>query len=556
MSVLAKIMLGIAGGIIAPLYFYRLLLLYQLSAYRLKELRAAIKRKPPVYFLISPSLCLFAFAACAAIYSFAECDGFVVAIALPLAAGIAAAINAHLSAKVKLVFTARLKRLIAMFSAFAAIMAAGLAVLYPPIFAIAPIFPGAPAFLLAAAITSPVEKRRNARFISSAKNTLTCRADLIKIGITGSYGKTTAKNLVTAFLSRQYSVCATPGNYNTPMGIALTVRDELLADDEVFVAEMGARYAGDIRELCEIVSPSIAVMTAIGTQHLETFGSEEKLLQTKNELVNALPSDGVAVFNGDNDGCVKLYEKCTCRRLISGRDEEGVKRLYALTGGNKTANNGNISIKTNLPTPDEIKSLSKYDAFYGDIGYAARGMEFTLVVSGRATRMTTALLGAHVPSMIAECALVANYLGIPLEKIKFAAEEVKPVAHRLELLYNGDDVIIDDAYNGNEAGAKSALEVLSKFSPRIRVLITPGIVELGAVGESANERIGELAAVSCDYAIFVGGNSGALARGAKSNGLASENITQVRDLDGAVEKLKTIKGEKAVLFENDLPDNY
>lgn len=556
MSVLAKTMLGIAGGIIAPLYAYRILLLYQLSAYRLKELRTAIKRKPPVYFLISPLLCVISFAACAVIYPFVPGYEFVVTIALPLVAGIASAINAHLSAKIKLAFTARLKRFIAVLAGLTVIFSASMTVFYPPVFAIAPIFPGSLTFFLTAAITSPVEKRRNARFVLSAKSALEKRADLIKIGITGSYGKTTAKNLVTAFLSKQYSVCATPGNYNTPMGIALTVRDELLADDEVFVAEMGARYAGDIRELCEIVSPSIAVLTAIGTQHLETFGSEEKLLQTKNELVNALPSDGVAVFNGDNDGCVKLYEKCTCRRLISGRDEEAVKRLYALTDGNKAANNGNISIKTNLPTSDEINSLSKYDAFYGDIGYAARGMEFTLVVSGRATRMTTALLGAHVPSMIAECALVADYLGIPLEKIKFAAEEVKPVAHRLELLYNGDDVIIDDAYNGNEAGAKSALEVLSKFSPRIRVLITPGIVELGAVGESANERIGELAAVSCDYAIFVGSNSGALARGAKSNGLKQENVTEVRDLDGAVEKLKTIKGEKAVLFENDLPDNY
>ncbi len=556
MSVITKIMLGIAGGIIAPLYIYRLLLLYQLSAYRLKELCTAIKRKPSAYFLISPLLCALSFTTCAAVYPFVPCDGFVVTIAFPLVAGMAAAINAHLSAKVKLAFTARLKRFIVVFTVLTAIFSAGLTLLYPPLFAVASIFPCVLAFLMSAAITSPIEKRRNARFVLSAKNTLEKRVDLIKIGITGSYGKTTAKNLVTAFLSKKYSVCATPGNYNTPMGIALTVRDELLADDQVFVAEMGARYVGDIRELCEIVSPSVAVLTAIGTQHLETFGSEEKLLQTKNELVNALPSDGVAVFNGDNDGCKQLYEKCTCKRLVSGRDEEAVKRLYALTGENNAANNRNKKVKTSLPTSDDIKSLSKYDAFYGDIGYAARGMEFTLVVSGHAVRITAALLGSHVPSMIAECALVADYLGIPIEKIKFAAEEVKPVAHRLELLYNGDDVIIDDAYNGNEAGAKSALEVLSKFSPRIRVLITPGIVELGAIGESANERIGELAAVSCDYAIFVGSNSGALARGAKTNGLSPEKITEVRDLDGAVEMLKTIKGEKAVLFENDLPDNY
>lgn len=555
MTILAEILPGIIGGILAPLFAYRVLLLYQLSAYRLKELRTAVKRKRPAYFLLSPIAASVCFAVCAAVYPFLRNDCFAVMLALPLIAGIAAAVNAHLSAKVKLAFTARLKRFITVFAIIAAILSAGLSVMYPPLFALAPIFPGIVAFLFAAIITSPIEKRRNARFVTAAKTMLAARADLIKIGVTGSYGKTTAKNLLSAFLSKEYSTCVTPGNYNTPMGIALTVRDELLADDEVFVAEMGARYRGDIRELCDIVSPSIAVITAIGTQHLETFGSEENLLVTKNELIEALPADGVAIFNGDNDGAIKLYDRCAKRRLISGSDEEAVQKLYALfsTGDRRAKCKTAAGVK---PTEEEVKALSRFDAFYGDICYAARGMEFTLVLNGRAARITTALLGAHVPSMIAECALTANYLGISLEKIKFAASEVKAVAHRLELLYNGDDVIIDDAYNGNEAGAQNALEVLSKFSPRIRVLITPGIVELGEHGEAANARIGELAAVSCDYAIFVGGNASALARGAKSAGMNVDNVTEVRDLDGAVEKLKTIKGEKAVLFENDLPDNY
>lgn len=555
MTILAEILPGIIGGILAPLFAYRVLLLYQLSAYRLKELRTAVKRKRPAYFLLTPIAASVCFAVCAAVYPFLRNDCFAVMLALPLIAGIAAAVNAHLSAKVKLAFTARLKRFITVFAIIAAILSAGLSVMYPPLFALAPIFPGIVAFLFAAIITSPIEKRRNARFVTAAKTVLAARADLIKIGVTGSYGKTTAKNLLSAFLSKEYSTCVTPGNYNTPMGIALTVRDELLADDEVFVAEMGARYRGDIRELCDIVSPSIAVITAIGTQHLETFGSEENLLVTKNELIEALPADGVAIFNGDNDGAIKLYDRCAKRRLISGSDEEAVQKLYALfsTGDRRAKCKTAASVK---PTEEEVKALSRFDAFYGDICYAARGMEFTLVLNGRAARITTALLGAHVPSMIAECALTANYLGISLEKIKFAASEVKAVAHRLELLYNGDDVIIDDAYNGNEAGAQNALEVLSKFSPRIRVLITPGIVELGEHGEAANARIGELAAVSCDYAIFVGGNASALARGAKSAGMNVDNVAEVRDLDGAVEKLKTIKGEKAVLFENDLPDNY
>lgn len=355
MTILAEILPGIIGGILAPLFAYRVLLLYQLSAYRLKELRTAVKRKRPAYFLLTPIAASVCFAVCAAVYPFLRNDCFAVMLALPLIAGIAAAVNAHLSAKVKLAFTARLKRFITVFAIIAAILSAGLSVMYPPLFALAPIFPGIVAFLFAAIITSPIEKRRNARFVTAAKTVLAARADLIKIGVTGSYGKTTAKNLLSAFLSKEYSTCVTPGNYNTPMGIALTVRDELLADDEVFVAEMGARYRGDIRELCDIVSPSIAVITAIGTQHLETFGSEENLLVTKNELIEALPADGVAIFNGDNDGAIKLYDRCAKRRLISGSDEEAVQKLYALfsTGDRRAA------LRSMASTLDPIFQIGK-----------------------------------------------------------------------------------------------------------------------------------------------------------------------------------------------------
>ena len=555
MSLLLKIISGLIGGILAPLYAYKILLLYQLSGYRIKELATAIKRKSNAYFCLSPIAAIVAFVACAAIYPFCRDDAFVSAVALPLAAGIAVAVNAHLSAKVKLAFTARVKRLIVVFAFISTLLTVPLAAVYPPLFALAAIFPGAIAFLIAAAITSPIENRRNKRFVEWSKAVLAERSGLIKIGITGSYGKTTAKNLLTAFLSKEYSTCATPGNYNTPMGIALTVRDELLPDDDVFVAEMGARYPGDIRELCEIVMPSIAVVTAIGTQHLETFGSEENLMNTKKELVDALPDDGAAIFNGDNDGCKKLYERCRCKRMISGCDEAAIKALYSLME-NKRGEEANKSRLTSEAVRKEIKAFSAFDAYYGDVGYAARGMEFTLAVRGEAARISTPLLGAHIPSMIAECALAASYMGIPLEKIKFAASEAKAVAHRLELLYNGDDVIIDDAYNGNESGAKSALEVLSKFTPRVRVLITPGVVELGERGESANENIGRIAATACDYAIFVGGNAEALSRGAIANGLGADKIAKTRSLDEAMEKLKIIKGEKAVLFENDLPDNY
>lgn len=171
-------------------------------------------------------------------------------------------------------------------------------------------------------------------------------------------------------------------------------------------------------------------------------------------------------------------------------------------------------------------------------------------------RLVTRLLGDHIPSAITQCALTAFALGVSTQDIKKAAAALKPVAHRLELLYNGNDVIIDDAYNGNESGAKNALIALSRFAPRVRVIVTPGLVELGERQFAANKELGEFAAKYCDYAIFLGPNSDALLAGALYGGMNPDFVYKVRSLEEVTEILKTIKGEKAVLFENDLPDNY
>lgn len=198
---------------------------------------------------------------------------------------------------------------------------------------------------------------------------------------------------------------------------------------------------------------------------------------------------------------------------------------------------------------------SKYDACYGAVGYAANGIEFTMMVGDDAVDISTRLLGDHIPSVITQCALLAVQLGVSLEEIKNAAAELKPVAHRLELLYNGDDVIIDDAYNGNESGALNALRVLNSFAPRTRVLITPGLVELGARQEEANRGL-ELGISKLRLTHFVGLTPEILKCGAEEAGFEPERVFSVNKLSDAVDIYKKIKGEKAVLFENDLPDNY
>ena len=546
-------------GLIAPFYYYDVILLYQLSAYRLKELFTAVKRKKILYFIPFLTVLTVLFAVAATVYAFMRSVAFYWFI-LPFiffAAGVA--FFSYKKAKVKIVISARLRRFAASFALITVVFTLPVVIFYPPYFILAPLPSGAAAFFISHFLVTPFEKKRNARFVSSAAEKLRNSTDLIKIGITGSYGKTTAKNILKDFLTPKYSVCITPGNYNTPMGIAKTVNNELLDDDTAFIAEMGARYTGDIKELSQIVKPAYAMITAIGNQHLETFGSYEKLLNAKNELVEALPPDGLAVFNGDNEGCVTLYKRCKCSRLISGRDEaaiESCQKSDAEERVKKKKSSMANSAEKSGQQEKETAYFSQFDACYGEVRYTAEGTEFTVLLGGKMLRLVTRLIGDHIPSAITQCALTAFALGVSTQDIKKAAAALKPVAHRLELLYNGNDVIIDDAYNGNESGAKNALIALSRFAPRVRVIVTPGLVELGERQFAANKELGEFAAEHCDYAIFLGPNSDALLSGALYGGMNPDFVYKVRSLEEVTEILKTIKGEKAVLFENDLPDNY
>lgn len=531
MSALAVTLAALAVGASAPAYFYGAMQLYQLSGYRAGEFFAAVRRKRGACFLIPAlvSAAALAVTVTSCVLLPPEVGPYGVVAVVPCGAVAFAA--AKRRAKVALAFTPRLWRFMAVQAAFAFALAMPAAMFLPAAMGAAPLVLGAVAAAFAHVITSPIERRRNARFVARARDRLA--GVPLRVGITGSYGKTTAKNILLAFLSEKYRVCATPGNFNTPMGIARTAYENLADGDELFLAEMGARHKGDIAELASLVRPGYGMITAIGTQHLETFGSQEAIAECKNELVLGLAEGGTAVFNGDNDGCLALYDRCEGKKHISGRDESGAAAVLA--GGT---------------------ARSQFDCFYGGVKCGERGTEFTLVAGGRAERIVTPLVGGHVPSVIAECAALAMELGISLESIKKAASGLKPVAHRLELLYNGSDVIIDDAYNANESGARAAVETLRLFAPRTRVLVTPGIVELGARQRDANFALGMFAADKCDYAIFVGPNAAALYAGAAAGGMDKTRLFVAGGLNEAMEILKTIKGERAVLFENDLPDNY
>ena len=374
---------------------------------------------------------------------------------------------------------------------------------------------------LAYYITYPFEVMHNKTFIKKAKKKLECQ-NLIKIGITGSYAKTSVKNILVALLSEKYKVCGTPMSFNTPLGISKTVLEHLDSNDQVLITEMGARYVGDIKELCDIVKPNIGIITGIGNQHLLTFKTKENLVKTKMELADYLQSNNGKLFiNGDNE------ELC----------------LIAKSFDNKIVS---------FPFKEKTKLHAK------DLVYTKNGVEFTIVYKTKEYKTSAALLGKHNVSNIMLCAQVCVELGLTIEEVIKGIEKLLPSPHRLALIPSSESrIIIDDAYNGSVEGAKAALEVLSSYSTK-KVVITPGLVELGQEQYVSNKEFGKLMATKADFVIINGStNYQSVYDGLIEGGMKEENIYHSGGLKQAVEILNEITNPgDVVLFENDLPDNY
>ncbi len=374
---------------------------------------------------------------------------------------------------------------------------------------------------LAYIINEPMERANNRRYIRECKRVLD-RSDIVKIGITGSFGKTSVKNILTGILSQKYRVLSTPESYNTPLGISLTVK-KMDATHDIFIAEMGARNVGDISDLASIVKPHYAVLTGVNAQHLESFGSEEKILETKFELFESLPSDGFGFFSADNAGSIELYNRFQGKKFLAG-----------------------IQAQEDLVFADEI-----------DI--SEQGTAFTLRIHGeKPVHCLTTLLGKHNISNICLAAAVAYQIGMKPKEIALGINKLSAIEHRLALVPNHRDiVIIDDSYNANEDGAAVALDVLNTFSGR-KIVVTPGLIELGSRENEANYDFGRRLAEKADKVIVVGRhNAEMLIKGMLAAGMQRENILFERNLTRGNERLNEIveKGD-VVLFENDLPDTY
>ncbi|MCM1290638.1 MAG: UDP-N-acetylmuramoyl-tripeptide--D-alanyl-D-alanine ligase [Prevotella sp.] len=377
---------------------------------------------------------------------------------------------------------------------------------------------------LAVIILTPVEKCINRKFYKDAERILRSMPDLTVIGVTGSYGKTSTKHYLNRILSEHYDVLMTPGSYNTTMGVIRTVREMMKPYNKIFICEMGAKQKNDVKEICDLVKPQIGIVTAVGPMHLESFKSIENVQATKFELVDSLPSNGLAVINND-------FEYCANRQVHNVKTER-----YGV---------GN--------TPG-----CSYRAI--DVKYYPSGTQFTIIGPDNfSIQLSTQLVGECNISNLVAAVIVALHLNVPVEKIKYAVSRIEQVEHRLNVKQTpGGVTIIDDAFNSNPAGSKMAVEVLAHFTDGKRIIVTPGMIELGDKQFELNRNLGIIIGKNVDVAIIVGEyNRKSLIEGVEATDFNRANLYQVASFNEAQKLLSTIlaKGD-TVLYENDLPDTF
>jgi len=383
-----------------------------------------------------------------------------------------------------------------------------------------------PLFLvLANRLLQPYEERLQQAFLDEAKARIK-RINPYIIGITGSYGKTSTKSILAEFLNVTLGPTFwPPKSYNTLMGITREIRERLIPGYKYAVIEMGAYGIGSIEKLCELCPPKAGIVTAVGLMHLERFGSEANVFSAKSELAKALPNDGILVCNGDNEGT----------RQIASQNPKAITLLYGLD-----------------------TSKGHLDCTLSDISFSEGGTKFLLHWKGDTLRAQTKLLGRTSLSNILAAFTMACALGAKPELLIAALQNIEPVDNRLSLEKTGDVLWLKDAYNSNPEGFAAALEVLQALSASRRILMTPGMIELGEKQYESNFNAAKKAAGICDLLIIVGDtNRKPLEEGLMAAGFSREKLLLMPGRQEAFQYLSyNLKAGDAVLIENDLADLY
>jgi UDP-N-acetylmuramoyl-tripeptide--D-alanyl-D-alanine ligase len=372
----------------------------------------------------------------------------------------------------------------------------------------------------------PVQTCINRGFVRRAARKIAELEPLV-IGVAGSYGKTSTKYFIETLLKERHAALKTPGSFNTLLGVTRVINEKLTAGHKVFIAEMGAYKRGEVKEICDLVHPKIGIITSIGPEHFERFLSMENIEETNYELIAALPADGLAVFNCENEHCRKLADRTRHTRVAR----------YSFD-----------------------KADGRNDVWAEDVTVTRDGLQFIVVTAtGERVPVETVLVGRLNVLNILGAVCIAREMGLTREEIARGVSKLRPAPHRLEVKPGGGGTtIIDDSYNSNPFGAAEALNVLAQFTGGKRILVTPGMIELGELHQQANEEFGRQAAAASDFVILVGPEqTRPVAQGLRGAGFPEEKLRVVASLNEATEIFgKILRPGDVLLFENDLPDLY
>ncbi len=370
-------------------------------------------------------------------------------------------------------------------------------------------------------IIAPLDIYSKYKITQKAKNKLRSLENLKTIAIVGSYAKTSTKDMLYTLLWKDFYVVKTPKSFNTPVAIAQTILSYLKQTTQIFIVEMDAYHPGDIKNLCKIARPDMAIITAIAPQHLERFGNIQKLADTQFEVSKSLRDDGLLFLNSQDELTIQTEEKFTANKIFFSGELDKFR-------------------------VEEIKQTAK-------------GTSFKLILDNESVDVELPLPGEHNAYNFLAASTIAYKLGLSAKTISQRAQLILPTEHRLEIKKQGKLTVIDNSYNTNPKVVISSLKLLKETAgDNQKILITPGLIEQGSNTEIENLKFIKHAATVADEIIIVGESyKGYLSSGLKESAFPKESIHYAKSTKTALEIANRINKENAVvLIENDLPDQY
>ncbi len=388
------------------------------------------------------------------------------------------------------------------------------------------------------------------RILKKAKEKREKFKSLSVIAVTGSYGKTSTKEFLAEILSDKFKVLKTERHVNAEIGIAQTILEKLNEEHQIFIAEVGAYEVGKIKEVCEFLQPEIGILTGISEQHLSTFGSQQNIIRAKYELIESLPDDGLAVFNGNNKYCRELYQKTKIPKKISVVRPDTIQpAAFQQTAFQQ----GGFQSADELIKPDIWAENVKEEK--EEISFKVFSKKESVSADFRVK-----IIGIHNVENILMAAIVAEEFGMSLVDVSRACDKLTSLAGALRLLEgNNRWNILDATYSANPQGIISHLDYLKIWSrekgiPK-KVIVMPCLIELGFTSKEIHKKIGEKIGKVCDLAIITTKDRlKELRKGAEKSGMNKENIVFLSKEEKIFEKLKNFcPPESVILLESRVP---